>query len=82
MQKYTENNNDARTFSEIWGELTAAERSELRFQLTRNGDCSRVSVYKWAVRGVRPVSLGMRKRVSYIVNRTLGIKTSHITLFP
>lgn len=82
MQKYTEINSDARTFAEIWGGLTAAEQSELRYQLTKNGDCSRVSVYKWAVKGVRPVSLGMRKRVSSIVNRTLGIKTSHITLFP
>lgn len=82
MQKYTENDYDARTFAEIWGKLTPAEQSELRFQLTRNGDCSRVSVYKWAEKGVRPVSLGMRKRVSSIVNKTLGIKTTHLTLFP
>lgn len=82
MQNNTQNQSDARTFAEIWGGLTPAQRSELRFQLTRNGECSRVSVYKWAEKGVYPISLGMRRRVSNIVNKTLGIKTTHMTLFP
>lgn len=81
MQMYNKNDFDARSFPQIWETLTPAEQMELRFQLTRNGDCSRTSVFHWS-KGVTPVSLGMRKKVASVMKSVLGLNVSHLTLFP
>ncbi len=72
---------DARTFPQIWQGLTQSQQSELRYQLTRNADCSRQSVYNWS-KGITPISLAMRKKVAATMGKTLGLNVSHITLFP
>ena len=78
---YNKESIDARTFPQIWGCLTRGEQDELRYQLTRNGDCSRTSVYYWS-KGTTPVSLGMRKKVASTIKSALGLNVSHLTLFP
>ncbi len=72
---------DARTFPEIWETLSPAEQSELRFQLTRNGDCSRTAVFMWS-KGVMPKSLSVRKKVASTIKSILGLNVRHLTLFP
>lgn len=78
---YTKESIDARTFPQIWETLSAAEQSNLRYELTRTGEASRTSVYNWS-KGICPVSVGMRKKVASTISRTLGLNVSHITLFP
>lgn len=78
---YNKESIDARTFPQIWETLTPAEQAELRYQLTRNGDCSRTTVFNWS-RGVSPVSIGLRKKVASTMRSALGLNVSHITLFP
>lgn len=81
MQNNTQNQLDARTFPEIWETLTQAEQEEIRDRLTRNGDCTRMSLFNWT-KGVRPNSLALRRKVAAIMNKYLGLNVSHITLFP
>ena len=81
LQMYSENNLDARTFPEIWETLTLAEQEELRDRLTRYGDCTRMTLFNWT-KGVRPISLAMRRKVAAAMNKYLGLNVSHITLFP
>lgn len=78
---YTKESIDARTFPQIWETLSAAEQSNLRYELTKSGDASRTSVYNWS-KGLCPISIGMRKKVASTISRTLGLRVSHITLFP
>lgn len=78
---YNKENIDARTFPQIWETLTSSEQQELRFQLTKNGDCSKTSVFYWS-KGVTPASLGMRKKVAAAMKSYLGLNVSHLTLFP
>ena len=79
---YNQKELDARTFPEIWGDLTLAEQEELRDRLTRNGDCTRMTLFNWAKKGVRPISLAMRRKVAATMNKYLGLNVSHLTLFP
>lgn len=81
MQSKQNSDIDARTFPQIWETLTPAEQGELRFQLTRNGDCSRVTVYNWS-KGMCPASIGLRKKAASTMGKFLGKNVSHITLFP
>ena len=81
MQRYNKETVDARTFPEIWETLSAAEQSNLRYELTKTGDASRTTVYNWS-KGTCPISVGMRKKVASTMNRTLGLNVSHLTLFP
>ena len=78
---YTKETIDARTFPQIWETLSAAEQSNLRYELTRNGECSRTSVYNWS-KGMCPISVALRKKVADKMSKTLGLRVSHITLFP
>lgn len=78
---YGKESTDARTFPQIWETLSVAEQSNLRYELTKSGDCSRVSIYNWS-KGTCPISVGLRKKVASTINRTLGLNVSHITLFP
>ena len=78
---YRKESIDARTFPQIWETLSAAEQSNLRYELTRSGEASRTSVYNWS-KGICPISVGMRKKVATTISRTLGLNVSHITLFP
>ena len=78
---YRKESIDARTFPQIWETLSAAEQSNLRYELTRSGEASRTSVYNWS-KGICPIAVGMRKKVATTISRTLGLNVSHITLFP
>ena len=78
---YTKENIDARTFQKIWETLTPAEQSNLRYELTKNGECSRTSVYNWS-KGICPINVALRKKVADKMNKTLGLHVSLITLFP
>lgn len=78
---YKKENIDARTFPEIWETLTPAEQSELRFELTKNGESSRTSIYNWS-KGKCPINVALRKKVADKMNKTLGLNVSHLTLFP
>ncbi len=78
---YVKESVDTRTFPEIWETLSVAEQTELRYELTRNGDCSRTTVYYWS-KGVIPASIALRKKVADKMRRLLGLSVSHITLFP
>lgn len=78
---YNKEDLDARTFPQIWETLTPAEQEELRDRLTRNGDCTRMTLFNWT-RGVRPISLAMRRKVASAMNKYLGLNVSHLTLFP
>lgn len=81
MQRYNKETIDARTFQQIWETLSAAEQSTLRYELTKSGDASRTSVYNWS-KGKNPINVGLRKKVAATMNRTLGLRVSHLTLFP
>ncbi len=72
---------DARTFQEIWKSLTNAEQSELRYELTKNGECSRTSLYNWS-KGVAPINVNLRRKVASTMGRILGLRVSATTLFP
>jgi hypothetical protein len=72
---------DTRTFPEICSSLSNAEWLAIRDRCVIQTGKSESAVYYWR-EGKQPVSLMERKAVSEIVNRVLGIKTSHRTLFP
>jgi len=81
MQMYVKENSDTRTFPEIWETLSIAEQQELRYELTRRGDCTRASVYNWS-KGVCPISIALRKKVAEKINKLFGLNVSHLNLFP
>lgn len=72
---------DTRTFPEICASLSNAEWLAIRDRCVIQTGKTESAVYYWR-EGKQPVSLMERKAVSEIVNRVLGIKTSHRTLFP
>lgn len=72
---------DTRTFPEICASLSNAEWLAIRDRCVIQTGKSESAIYYWR-EGKQPVSLMERKAVSEIVNRVLGIKTSHRTLFP
>ena len=72
---------DPRTFPEICASLSNAEWLAIRDRCVIQTGKTESAVYYWR-EGKQPVSLMERKAVSEIVNRVLGIKTSHRTLFP
>jgi hypothetical protein len=72
---------DTRTFPEICSSLSNAEWLAIRDRCVIQTGKTESAVYYWR-EGKQPVSLMERKAVSEIVNRVLGIKTSHRTLFP
>ena len=78
---YTKEAIDARTFQQIWETLSAAEQSDLRYELTKNGECSRTSVYNWS-KGMCPISVALRRKVADKMGKVLGLRVSHRTLFP
>ena len=72
---------DTRTFPEICSSLSNAEWLAIRDRCVIQTGKTESAVYYWR-EGKQPVSLMERKAVSEIVNRVLGIKTNHRTLFP
>lgn len=72
---------DTRTFPEICASLSNAEWLAIRDRCVLQTGKTESAVYYWR-EGKQPVSLMERKAVSEIVNRVLGIKTNHRTLFP
>ena len=72
---------DTRTFPEICSSLSNAEWLAIRDRCVIQTGKTGSAVYYWR-EGKQPVSLMERKAVSEIVNRVLGIKTNHRTLFP
>ena len=72
---------DTRTFPEICASLSNAEWLAIRDRCVIQTGKSESAVNYWR-EGKQPVSLMERKAVSEIVNRVLGIKTNHRTLFP
>ncbi len=72
---------DTRTFPEICASLSNAEWLAIRDRCVLQTGKTEASIYNWR-EGRQPVSLMERKAVSEIVNRVLGIKTNHRTLFP
>ena len=72
---------DTRTFPEICSSLSNAEWLAIRDRYVIQTGMTESAVYYWR-EGKQPVSLMERKAVSEIVNRVLGIKTTHRTLFP
>mgnify|MGYP003458090529 CR=1 FL=1 len=72
---------DTRTFPEICSSLSNAEWLAIRDRCVIQTGKTESAVYYWR-EGKQPVSLMERKAVSEIVNRVLGIKTTHRTLFP
>ncbi len=81
MQRYNKETLDARTFQEIWNSLSPEEQSDLRYELTKNGECSRTSLYNWS-KGVAPINVSLRRKVASTMGRILGLRVSHTTLFP
>jgi hypothetical protein len=72
---------DTRTFPEICASLSKSEWQEIRTSCVMKTGKTESAVYYWR-EGKQPVSLMERRAVSDIVNRVLGIKTTHRTLFP
>ena len=72
---------DTRTFPQICDSLSKAEWQEIRTNCIAKTGKSESAVYYWR-EGKQPVSLMERKAVSDIINRVLGIRTHHRTLFP
>lgn len=72
---------DTRTFPEICASLNNAEWLAIRDRCVILTGKTESAVYYWR-EGKQPASLMERKAVSEVVNRVLGIKTSHRTLFP
>lgn len=77
---YEKESIDTRTFPQVWNSLTRTEQAELRDVLTRNGRCSRVSVYRWT-KGASPISPALRREVASVIRKTFGLPVSHMTLF-
>lgn len=72
---------DTRTFPQICASLSKSEWQEIRTNCVMKTGKTESAVYYWR-EGKQPVSLMERRAVSEIVNRVLGIKTTHRTLFP
>lgn len=72
---------DARTFQEIWRSLTPVEQGHLRYQLIRDTTYTRQAINAWA-NGSVPINKMARVAVAKVVNRVLGINTTHTLLFP
>ena len=72
---------DTRTFPQICDSLSSAEWLAIRDRCVLQTGKTESTVYYWR-EGKQPASLMERKAVSEIVNRILGIKTNHRTLFP
>lgn len=83
MQVNEKSDNAQRTFADIWKGLTAEGRNELFMRLLGQGCCSTFTTpYNWAVKGKRPMSLALRKKVAKIVSDQVGERFSHEVLFP
>lgn len=72
---------DTRTFPEICSTLSSAEWLAIRDRCALQTGKTEATIYNWR-EGKLPGDLCCRKAVSEIVNRVLGIKTNHRTLFP
>ena len=73
---------DPRTFPEIISSISQGEWLAIRDRVIMQTGKTDVAVWKWGQGQCQPQSLPERKVISEIVNRVLGIKTSHRTLFP
>ena len=80
MQSNINISKDARTFAEIWQNLSANDKSILRQRLMAGMDITRQTVDNWS-KGKAPKYLDVKKRAAQIVSRTLGISCSWNTLF-
>ena len=72
---------DTRTFQEIWKSLTPVEQGHLRYQIIRDTSYTRQAINNWA-NGATPINKMARVAVTRVVNRVLGLNTSHALLFP
>lgn len=72
---------DTRTFPQICSSISGSEWLLLRDRIIEKTEKSEQAVYKWKDGKCIPMSIPERKQIAEIVNRVLGIRTSHITLF-
>lgn len=72
---------DTRTFPQICSGMSSSEWILIRDRIIEKTEKTEQAVYKWRDGKCIPMSIPERKAISEIVNRVLGIRTSHITLF-
>ena len=83
MQRYNENQTDARTFSEIWKSLTEEEREDIAVAVYSSRCClSRQCLWNWGNGVRRPQGYPVREKLAQIVSKRLNIKVTAKTLFP
>lgn len=73
---------DTRSFREIWEALNLVERMELKRMLVNKNVVSEKTVRNWAYRERYPISISIRLKATKVVEKFMGCKMSHITLFP
>lgn len=61
--------------------MSSSEWILIRDRIIEKTEKTEQAVYKWRDGKCIPMSIPERKAISEIVNRVLGIRTSHITLF-
>lgn len=72
---------DTRTFPQICLHLTRSEWFDLKQKLYTSMGKTEQTLNNWKCGRTYPGTLTERKEVSNIVNRVLGIRTTHLTLF-
>lgn len=73
---------DTRSFREIWLSLNLVERMELKRSIVKAEVVSEKTVRNWAYRERYPLSMSIRLKATKVVEKFMGCKMSHVTLFP
>lgn len=81
MAKLAKKELDTRTFPEICKSITATEWIEIRNRMFVKLCKTEQTFLNWRNGKTYPLSIIERKAVAEIVNKVLGIKTQHNTLF-
>lgn len=81
MANIVKNCVDTRTFPAICSTLTDMEWLELKRRLMTQLMKTEQTILNWKNGKTFPTDYSVRKEATSIVNRFLGIKTSHLTLF-
>ena len=84
MQDKKNNSIDARSFAEIWQSLGTGsyEQLDLRDSLISRLRVTRQTVNYWGNGKVSPAYEEVKKAISEVINKQLGIRTTARTLFP
>ena len=73
---------NARTFPQIWENLSSDERESLTLEIYNAKCCrTRQTIWKWATDKVRPSTL-VRETLAKVVSKAIGTKVYANTLFP